>query len=123
MIVTGIVLGVSAAALPAAERRTLGPLAGALPDLAARGILFSDVFAGTTLFHLLSWLRLATPRRPRLVLGVHLLAAVVCGSLLAAPGASAAHARAIVFSPVLYLFWSVLHVGQTALGRRAPRHG
>jgi hypothetical protein len=123
VFVTGVVLLVSAAALPAAERRALGPLATAVPDLAARGLRFSDVFAGTTLFHLLSWLRVATPRRPRLVLGVHLLAAAACGALLAAPGAAPAHVRAVVFSPALYLFWSVLHVGQTSLGRRAPQRG
>jgi hypothetical protein len=120
---TAGVLLVSAAALPLEERALLGPLATGLPLLGARGIHFADVFTAITLFHLLSWLRVSAPRRPRLVAGVHGIAALVCGAAFALPGELAARVREILFSPGLYLFWSALHVVQTTLGRRAARRG
>ena len=120
---TALVLFVSAAALPAEDRIPLGRLALSLPDLTSRGVEFADVFAATTLFHLLSWLRVGTRRRSGLVLRVHVGVALLCGGVLTIPGEGIARAREAVFSPGLYLFWSALHVAQTSLGRTAGRRG
>jgi hypothetical protein len=119
VLTTGSVLLAAASVLPQPERAALAPFAAALPGPAERGIAFSDVFTGVTLFHLLSWLAVTLPRAPRLVLGVHVAGAAVCGAILASPGELALRAREVVFSPGLYLFWSALHVVQTALGRSA----
>ena len=86
----------------------------ALPD-AGR---FGDVFSAVTLYHLLAWLGLRIARGARLapLAAVHAAPALLCGALWLAP-AEAAPLRALAFSPGVYLFWSALHVLQTARGR------
>jgi hypothetical protein len=124
--VTGLVVALAAA--------TLGlPVAGARAALAARGIAFGDVFSAVTLHHLLAFLalfgermRAADPRARRALARRLLLAhgppALACGALLVAPGGQLETLRELVFSPAIYLFWSVLHVAQTGVARGlAPR--
>lgn len=91
---------------------------------------FVDFFAASTSYHLVSWLvffgdRAALcreRRRPgegralwRRIAAAHLPALLFCAGLCAMPGL--ATAREIVFSPAIYLFWSVLHVFQTLTAR------
>lgn len=107
--------------------------------LTAEWLSFGDVFAATTLHHLISWLLLLRdrihlglmPGRPvQGLIWVHLLPAALCLALLALPRDTAPDLRDLVFSPAIYLFWSMLHVVQTALmrsgaatGAKADRHG
>ena len=88
----------------------------ALPD-AGR---FGDVFTAVTLYHLVAWLALRIARGARLapLVALHAGPAFVCGALWLAPE-GAAPLRAVVLSPGVYLFWSALHVLQTARGRAA----
>jgi len=89
----------------------------ALPD-AGR---FGDVFSAVTLYHLVAWLAFASARgasAARLVV-LHAGPALACGGLWLAPEPAAAALRAVAFSPGIYLFWSALHVLQTARGRAA----
>jgi hypothetical protein len=106
-----LVLG---AALPLAGAAGVLAIAGwALPD-AGR---FGDVFSAVTLYHLLAWLGFRIARGARLapLAAVHAVPALLCGALWLAP--EAAPLRALAFSPGVYLFWSALHVVQTARDR------
>ena len=80
---------------------------------------FGDVFSAVTLYHLVAWVVFAGVRgasHARLA-ALHAGPALACGALWLAPDASAAPLRALAFSPGVYLFWSALHVVQTARGR------
>jgi hypothetical protein len=111
------------------RRRSTGiALAGAslcLPGGAARGLSFGDFFSAVTLYHLIQFLVLFADRaramadpaaRRRLatrLAWVHLPPAILCIALVLEPDGRLATLRYAVFSPAIYLFWSVLHVGQT----------
>lgn len=115
------------------RRRSLGAaLAAAGIALAATGrapLSFGDVFAASTLHHLVSWLVLLADRRravaarapaqaralARRVLLAHLAPAALLLALRFDPSGSAL--RALLLSPALYLLLSTLHVAQTALVR------
>lgn len=124
------------------RRRALGGiLAGGGVALAAAGrspLAFGDVFAATTLHHLVSWLLLlaararhAARRDPaggrafaRRLLLVHLAPAALVLALLQPSSSAAAALRPLLLSPTLYLLFSALHVAQTARERGlAPRAG
>jgi hypothetical protein len=101
---------------------------GRMPGLSNAS--FDDLFTAVTLYHLVSWLVFASDRvrasgsvegtrRVRGLLWVHVPPAVLCAGLLAWPAAEVAAVRQVVFSPAIYLFWSVLHVAQTARARGA----
>jgi len=97
------------------------------PGAALTGWLdFGDVFAATTLYHLVTWLffffdrislGLSPPRTLLPLAGVHLGPALLCAAALLLPPEHGANLRALVFSPSIYLFWSMLHVAQTLLTR------
>jgi hypothetical protein len=93
----------------------LAAAAAALPD-AGR---FGDVFSAVTLYHLLAWLGFALARGAgaRRLAALHAAPALVCAALWLAPESGSL--RAAAFSPALYLFWSALHVLQTARARVA----
>jgi hypothetical protein len=102
-------------ALPlAGAALVLAVAAEALPD-AGR---FGDVFSAVTLYHLVAWLGFALARgaSPRRLAALHAVPALACGALWLAPEPNGL--RAAAFSPALYLFWSALHVLQTAGARR-----
>jgi hypothetical protein len=99
----------------------------------ARRFSFGDVFSAVTLYHLASFLLVfgervrSGPRSARRAIAsrlawVHLPPALLCVALLAVPDARFGTVREIVFSPSVYLFWSVLHVLQTLVlrGLEAP---
>lgn len=102
----------------------LATAAAFLPEAVTRGLTFPDVFALFGLYHLLSWLGILVERgHLRRLLAVHAPPAVVYGVLFMAPDhPGTASARAFALSPAVYLFWSVLHVGQT-FRERARRGG
>ena len=122
-----------------ATRRRRGlriALAGAsvvLPADVARWISFGDFFSAVTLYHLVQFLVFfadraralpdtAARRQHALRLGsVHLPPAALCVALLLLPGERLAALRYAIFSPAIYLFWSVLHVGQTLATRGIER--
>ncbi len=118
-----------------ARRRAalLVALSIALPagPAAAIGFEFADVFAATTLYHLVSW-SIALLHRIRAGAGRTALAARValchalpaCISLAAclAPQSIAEPVSAVLFSPGLYLYYSLLHIVQTLWARRAAPH-
>jgi len=97
--------------------------------LARVGVTFADVFAASTLYHLVQWLvflrdrasAAGEPARRRALLRAiglsHVPAAVLCAILLGARSRLPPLAFEIAFSPCLYLVWSALHVVQTALVR------
>jgi hypothetical protein len=87
----------------------------ALPDPGR----FGDVFSAVTLYHLVAWVAFARARgaSPLRLAALHAGPAALCAALWLAPEPGAAPLRAIVFSPGLYLFWSALHVVQTARAR------
>jgi hypothetical protein len=141
VIATTLALGVLAAAL-------LGPVAGPFDTrpletarralgLPLRGITwfgFADLFASVTLYHLAAFLLHFRMRskalhaagadvapRGRRLFWVHAPPALLCAALLATPDPRAVAARDFVFSPGIYLFWSLLHVAQTLAARVAPR--
>jgi hypothetical protein len=116
-----------------AAGRPLGSLsraarAHAIPTLAALAIVaaaiaaapdpsrLADLFAATTLFHLVGWLVFliarGTSRRRLLILHAPPLA--LCAGLFVMPADFAEPLRQWVFSPALYLFWASLHVAHTA---------
>lgn len=128
-------------ALAAALRtgRALGPLpwslrAQALPVAAAAGVVavasvvwpdpgrLGDLFAATTLFHLVGWLVFLAARgaRPGRLLALHVPGFALAGTLLAVPGA-APWLREWLFAPALYLYWASLHVVQTLVRRGEGR--
>ena len=117
------------------ERRGIA-LAGAsllLPAEAVRALSFGDFFSAVTLYHLVQFLLLFAERasetadtaaRRRLLRDlawVHLPPAALCLALLLGPGARFAALRYTIFSPAIYLFWSVLHVAQTLATRGVER--
>ena len=109
-----------------ASAAILAAAAALFPDRPASGLGFPEAFALFGLYHLISWLGILAERgHGRRLLAVHAPPAALCGALLVLPGGGAEAARALVFSPAVYLFWSVLHVGQTALerARREPARG
>jgi hypothetical protein len=77
---------------------------------------FGDVWSAVTLHHLVAWIAHRLERGDRLVrlAGLHAAPALVCAALWMAPDLGL---RAHVSSPGLYLFWSTLHVLQTARAR------
>jgi hypothetical protein len=119
-----LIVAASVATLPPADSSTVGLIV-------TRWIGFGDVFAATTLYHLVGWLVFLSQRARhggevarthRRLLGVHAIPAAICVLLLSAPEAMFTSLREAVFSPVLYLFWSALHVAQTLVIRqRAAR--
>lgn len=95
---------------------------------------FGDFFAATTLYHLVQWLVFFADRGLGCVEGVvprdaralwrrigwiHAIPLVVCSALLLLPAGSPLVVA--VFSPSIYLFWSSLHVAQTAVVRESRR--
>jgi hypothetical protein len=97
-------------------------------------VVFGDFFAATTLYHLASWLVLSLDRArsanalpgtfTRLV-AVHIPPIATCVLLITLPGPHVGPLREAVFSPPIYLYWSVAHVLQTVvrrerLNRRLP---
>lgn len=121
------------AAMARAGLRPLGACGRALPLACAALVLalalayralpdpgrFGDVFSAVTLYHLAAWIAFARARgaSPLRLAALHAGPAAVCGALWLAPEPGVAPLRAIVFSPGLYLFWSALHVVQTARAR------
>jgi hypothetical protein len=92
----------------------LAVAAALLPVLPAGALDFAEAFALFGLYHLLSWLWILAERgQLRRLLGVHAASVAPCVVLLALPGETLEAVRSIAFSPAVYLFWSVLHVGQT----------
>ena len=92
------------------------------------GISFADLFAISTLYHLVSWLVFfgdrvqdnvpgGDPSQVRLVwrriTWVHVPPALLCGILVLDSTGTLWVARGFVFSPAIYLFWSFLHTLQT----------
>jgi hypothetical protein len=97
----------------AATALVLAAAAWALPDPGR----FGDVFSAVTLYHLVAWLGFALARgasRARLA-ALHAASAFACAALALAPEGGAL--RSVAFSPGIYLFWSALHVLQTARAR------
>jgi hypothetical protein len=85
--------------------------------------LLGDLFAASTLFHLVGWLVFLVARgvgRARLV-GLHAPPLALCALLASAPGSALAPLAEWVFSPALYLFWASLHVAHTAHARLGAR--
>ena len=94
---------------------------------------FGDFFSALTLYHLVQFLVLfsgrirRTPdpvaRRAsiRTLTWVHVPAFALCAGLVLWPGEGSAVLRYALFSPEIYLFWSVLHVGQTLAVRGVER--
>lgn len=96
-------------------------------------VSFGDFFSAVTLYHLFQFVahfvgRLrrvddlrARRERIRRLAWVHLAPVLLCVLLLLLPGEELAAVRYAVFSPAIYLFWSVLHVAQTVLARGFER--
>jgi hypothetical protein len=96
-------------------------------------VRFGDFFSALTLYHLVQFLvffadriarlpdRAARRARIQTLAWVHVPASLLCASLLLLPGDELAALRYAVFSPVIYLFWSVLHVVHTVTGRGVAR--
>lgn len=113
--ITGLVVAGGALALP-----RLLPFLGWLE--------FADFFSAMTLYHLFGWLCVLSQRardhgpdasarlRYRLLV-VHAPPIALCAATLLADGGWGAAVRDLLFSPGIYLFWSVLHVVQTAAVR------
>jgi hypothetical protein len=103
------------------------------PTQIERWVSFGDFFSAVTLHHLLQFLVLfadraralpdTTARRElvRRLAWVHLPPAALCVVLLLVPGQRLAALRYAIFSPSIYLFWSVLHVVQTLATRGIER--
>lgn len=96
-------------------------------------VSFGDFFSALTLYHLVQFLVLFTGRirrtpdpvarraSIRTLAWVHVPAFALCAGLVLWPGEGSAVLRYAVFSPEIYLFWSVLHVGQTVAVRGVER--
>lgn len=93
---------------------------------------FGDVFSAATLYHLVQWLVFFGDRSKRGAPGgeanptaivwrriawVHAPPVALCALVLAVPFNGSGPIAYAVFSPAIYLFWSVLHVVQTAIVR------
>lgn len=103
----------------------------------AGAVTFADLFVAATLYHLVSWLIFFADRTASLaataggdacralwrrLAAVHLPPTLACTALLLPASGAAVELRFAAFSPAIYLFWSVLHVAQTAWARGlAPR--
>jgi hypothetical protein len=114
----------------------VGPL---LPTASWSGWLgLADLFVVVTLHHLLTWLLLALERllvvareegraaaRPllRWLLLTHLPPMLLCGMLAVVSSPALDPLRALLLAPGVYLFWSVLHVGQTSWARGLEARG
>ncbi len=110
-----------------------GTVALALGPQLLSNVGFGDFFSALTLYHLIQFLLLYGGRirrmpdlgtrraRVRLLAWVHVPAFVLCAGLLLLPGDGLATLRYAVFSPAIYLFWSVLHVVQTLVVRGIER--
>jgi hypothetical protein len=97
------------------------------------GVHFGDFFSALTLYHLVQFLWLFADRiraipEPaarrsviRRLAWVHVPAIVLCAFLLLLPSDLLGTLRYAVFSPGIYLFWSVLHVVQTLVVRGLER--
>lgn len=95
-------------------------------DVTTGALGFGDLFAATTLYHLVSWLLLLFDRALLArssaatlwpLAAVHLAPALLCIGAVLSSAEAARELRALLFSPSFYLFWSLLHVVQTALTR------
>jgi hypothetical protein len=97
---------------------------------ASERFAFGDFFSAVTLYHLIGFLVFFAERtraqarrgQPtaalwRRLLWVHLPPIALCAALVAIRDPRAERLRELVFSPGIYLFWSVLHVVQTVLAR------
>ncbi len=96
-------------------------------------VSFGDFFSALTLYHLVQFLLLFRDRlrrlpdravrraRSRTLAWLHVPAFAVCASLVLLPGETLATLRYALFSPAIYLFWSVLHVAQTVAVRGLER--
>ena len=92
-------------------------------------VSFGDFFSALTLYHLVQFLLFFVDRvrslpdravrraRIRTFAWVHAPAFAVCTGLVLLPGEELAALRYALFSPSIYLFWSVLHVAQTLVVR------
>lgn len=97
--------------------------------LAGGRVGFADLFTASVLYHLVSWGLLSLERCRRFdapehmvrdLAVVHLLPVALLASTFAWPEAWGQSLRASFFSPFVYLFWSVVHVLQTAWLRIRP---
>jgi hypothetical protein len=109
--------------------------AGSLPPhwfFTSGEVEFSDLFTVSILYHLISWgtLSIEKSRRSdapihmkRDMAVIHLLPLGILLSTYAWPASLGSSLRADFFAPATYLFWSVVHVLQTAWlrGRSEPR--
>jgi hypothetical protein len=120
---------------PGASRATcwLLILASLVPGAWWSGWLgLADIFVVVTLHHLLTWLLLALDRLRwlarqrgraaaapllRWLLLTHVPPMLLCGALAAVSAPALDPLRTLLIAPGVYLFWSVLHVGQTAWAR------
>ena len=112
-------LGVRAQALPVAAAAAIVAAARlASPDPG----LLGDLFAATTLFHLVGWLAFLVARgaSPWRLLALHTPAFALGGFACASP-AAAPWLREWLFSPPLYLYWASLHVAHTLVRRGVAR--
>ena len=137
------VLGLlSGAALMTGDKRTLvekwlGVLligASSLPPDWLFGTVsmhFSDLFTASILYHLVSWAVLSIEKsfRPGTPMGtrrdmlfIHLLPLAILISTYAWPQPWGSSLRSDFLAPASYLFWSVIHVAQTAWLRGHPKH-
>lgn len=105
-----------------------------VPDLVRRfaWLGYADVFTAATLYHLVGWLvvlrdrarssapEIASRQRSR-IWALHAAPMLVCAISFVTNGAWAVAARDVLFAPAIYLFWSVLHVVQTAAVRGLER--
>lgn len=96
------------------------------------GVEFADLFTASILYHLINWgvlsieksLRSDAPvHMKRDMAVIHLLPLGILLSTYAWPTSWGSSLRADFFAPATYLFWSVIHVLQTAWlrGRSDPR--
>ena len=93
-------------------------------------IHFSDLFTASILYHLVSWAVLSIEKsfRPGTPMGtrrdmlfIHLLPLAILISTYAWPQPWGSSLRSDFLAPASYLFWSVIHVAQTAWLRGPPK--